>query len=397
MIEPESGTHPAVEGERGRSTLHLARSIASRVGNLLALGLVLAVGASLLGWYYTKVVARQVRTPQHLSANSSGGALSDVPPPSLGHIRSPAAGSTDLTAAPADPAAVGARTGPESVPPMPPSWLAGTVPGAPVPHPGDRRLRGAAFARQGAVADPVTPENSNPDLASSSMAPVGINAGETSQGGSGGLGGLLHPATIPAVAGQLLPDRRLLLGKGAFIDCTLETAIDSTLPGLTTCVTATDTFGMDGDVVLLERGTKLIGETRGQVQQGTARVFVLWNEARTPSGIVVPLASPGADELGRAGLPGQVNRHFWERFGAAMLISAVDGAVQAAVQPGGRGGATLIYSPAGAQEVVTEVLKGTVNIAPTIVKRQGDRIQVMVARDLDFRGVYELRVNARGR
>jgi type IV secretion system protein VirB10 len=128
-----------------------------------------------------------------------------------------------------------------------------------------------------------------------------------------------------------------------------------------------------------------------------ARVFVLWNEARTPSGIVVPLASPGADELGRAGLPGQVNRHFWERFGAAMLISAVDGAVQAAAQPGGRGGATLIYSPASAQDVVTEVLKGTVNIAPTIVKHQGDRIQVMVARDLDFSGVYELRVNALGR
>ena len=46
----------------------------------------------------------------------------------------------------------------------------------------------------------------------------------------------------------------------------------------------------------------------------------------------MPLASPGTDELGRSGLPGEVNRHFWERFGAAMLISVVDGAVQAAVQ-----------------------------------------------------------------
>ena len=37
---------------------------------------------------------------------------------------------------------------------------------------------------------------------------------------------------------------------------------------MTTCITATDTFSADGSVVLLERGTKLVGETRGQVQQG---------------------------------------------------------------------------------------------------------------------------------
>jgi type IV secretory pathway VirB10-like protein len=169
----------------------------------------------------------------------------------------------------------------------------------------------------------------------------------------------------------------------------LETAIDSTLPGLTTCITATDTFSADGKVVLLERGTKLVGETQGQVQQGAARVFVLWTEARTPTGVVVPLASPGSDELGRSGLAGRVNRHFWQRFGAAILISVVDGAVQAAVQSSS-GGSTVIY-PSATEDILTEVLKGTINIPPTVVKEHGDRIQVLVARDLDFRSVYELR------
>jgi type IV secretion system protein VirB10 len=213
----------------------------------------------------------------------------------------------------------------------------------------------------------------------------------------GELSQLLRPSVSATVRAQVLPTQRLLLPKGAFIDCTLETAIDSTLPGMTTCVMATDTFGVDGQVVLMERGTKLVGETRGQVQQGSARVFVLWTEARTPSGVVVPLASPGADELGRSGLPGTVNNHFWQRFGAAILVSVIDGAVQGAVQSSRGGNGTVVVDPSASQGVMTEVLKGTINIPPTVTKQQGDRIQVLVARDLDFRSVYELRSVAAGR
>jgi len=218
---------------------------------------------------------------------------------------------------------------------------------------------------------------------------VEIPPGGNPKAANGDLETLLRPAVTKAVNAQMVPTRRLMLPKGAFIDCTLETAIDSTLPGMTTCILATDTFSADGSVVLMERGTKLVGETRGQVQQGSTRVFVLWTEARTPTGVIVPLASPGTDELGRSGLPGQVNRHFLERFGAAILISVIDGAVQAKVQSSGSG--TVIYNPSTSTDVITEVLNSTVNIPPTVVKPQGDRIQVFVARDLDFRSVYELR------
>jgi type IV secretion system protein VirB10 len=205
---------------------------------------------------------------------------------------------------------------------------------------------------------------------------------------------LLHATPTPAVEARVLPTQRYLLPEGAFIDCTLETAISSSLPGMTTCVTATDTFGADGTVVLLERGTKLIGETRGMVQAGSPRLFVLWNQARTPAGIVVPLLSPGTDELGRSGLTGSIDWHWWQRFGSALLITVIDGVVQTV---GNRSSSSSVQiNPTGASDVMTDVLRGTLAIPPTIDKPQGDRIEILVARDVDFRTVYTLRAQTLG-
>lgn len=359
-----------LQGERDVPIVHRARSLQSRLSSLLAAGLMILLGAGSLTWYYTSVLGRQARAREALRASTARQAQGDTPPPPLGQItasepiRSPPPRAVDPPPAPA----------PQTPPAKTPAQLAL-----------ERKLSGAVFAHQSQTSAslPPLPEPSAQD--STGQVP------EPPRAGASDWGGLLRPTPTAAVQAQVLPTQRFLLPKGAFIDCTLETAIDSTLPGMTTCVTATDTFGADGKVVLLERGTQLVGETRGQVQQGMARVFVLWTQARTPAGIVVPLDSPGTDELGRSGLPGEVERHFWERFGAAMLISMLDVGVQAGVQSTDRGNGTVIYNPTESEGVSTEALKGTINIPPTVLKRNGDRIQVLVARDLDFRSVYELR------
>jgi type IV secretory pathway VirB10-like protein len=201
---------------------------------------------------------------------------------------------------------------------------------------------------------------------------------------------MLQPTRTTAVSAGVMPDRRFLLPKGAFIDCTLETAIDSSLPGMTTCITATDVWSADGSVVLLERGTKLVGETRGEVRQGQERLFVLWSEARTPVGVIVELASPGTDVLGRSGVTGVVDTHFAARFGAAILISLIDAGTAALVASQSNGGSSVVIAPQGASDVVAEVLRQTVNVPPTIRVAQGGRMQVLVARDVSFAEVYAL-------
>lgn len=391
---PGSGDgNDGIAGDRGASTLSQARSLQSRISNILAIGLISTLGLGLLGWYYARTLARPAVQKHAAQAASKSQAEGDLPLPSLGKIDPPTSPLVSVIGPKPDapptnlapeifesPAADGARPSSSAQPPVKsPEQLAFERRlGGPVST--DRRLSGTnSPATPG--NDPLVPERNTAET---------LGAPREAPGGSEtALSARLRPSLMPATYARVLPTQRLLLPKGAFIDCTLETALNSSLPGMATCITATDTFGADGQVVLLERGTKLVGESTGTVQRGVARMFVLWTEARTPTGVVIPLASPGTDELGRSGLSGSVNTHFFERFGAAMLITVLNGAVQRASTSGNNGG-TVIYNPSASQDIMTEVLKSTVDIPPTIDKPQGDRIQVLVARDLDFRSVYEL-------
>lgn len=392
----DAQTEEEVAGERRIGSINRVRSLQARVSNVLAIGLLSVLAVGFLAWYYVHTYHARSDARQSAQSTSKGKAQGDMPLPPLGAIDQPNLGGNPDGSMFGDAMGDAPDEPPEGIPE---AWLrpaedpepVGSAPAAPRVKTAEemaleRRLSGAAFSRlaeSGALMSALAISANERDASENA------DSFDSAESGGSELASLLKPTATAAVRAKVLPTQRLLLPKGAFIDCTLETAIDSTLPGMTTCVTATDTFGVDGSTVLLERGTKLVGETRGQVQQGAARVFVLWSEARTPTGVVIPLASPGTDELGRSGLAGTVNRHFFERFGAAILISMIDGAVHGAVQSSG--GGTVIYNPSASEDIMTEALKSTVNIPPTVTKAHGDRIQVMVARDLDFRAVYELR------
>jgi type IV secretion system protein VirB10 len=403
-----------VEGERGLPSVGGAGSLQSRVSSLMAVGLMSVLGLGMLAWYYSRAITRQTHAQLNAQEAAKSRVQGDVALPSIGRIVAPrlgAARDTVVEGAQSNLQTVAVEPIPEAVaaPNINSSMAVGLVqpevrastgsPALLAKTPAqlalERRLSGQPFAKQTELS-PAPQESTASRTESESFGsrnassePVVAPASTTTTAARAGtLSALLTPSIEPATEARVLATQRLLLPKGAFIDCTLETAIDTSLPGMTTCITATDTFSVDGKVVLLERGTKLVGETQSGAQQGSSRVFVLWTEARTPTGVVVPLASPGTDELGRSGLPGQVNRHFWDRFGAAILISVIDVALQSSLQSGS--GGTVIYSPSTSVDVLTEVLKSTINISSTIAKNQGDRIQVLVARDLDFRSVYEL-------
>jgi type IV secretion system protein VirB10 len=191
------------------------------------------------------------------------------------------------------------------------------------------------------------------------------------------------------------------------IPCILQTAIDSQLPGLATCVVPIDIRGSTGNVVLLDRGTKIVGQLQNGLLQGQNRVFVDWTRAETPDDVIVTLDAPGSDELGRTGLPGAVDNHFWDRFGGALMLTLVQGGLDAAtIEAAGQGNSNSTTQQAGlgfvyaaqsnGQSVANTALQNSINIPPTLTKNQGDTVSLIVAHDLDFSNVYRLQVGGQG-
>jgi type IV secretion system protein VirB10 len=105
----------------------------------------------------------------------------------------------------------------------------------------------------------------------------------------------------------------------------------------------------------------------------------MWTRLVRPDGVSIALASPAADLTGQAGVGGQVNTHFFSRFGSAILLSILGSASMLA-----SGGASTVVVGGAGQSAASAAIQQNGNRAPTIKVRQGEPIRVFTARDLIF-------------
>ncbi|MCW3796884.1 type VI secretion protein [Sphingomonas sp. BN140010] len=168
------------------------------------------------------------------------------------------------------------------------------------------------------------------------------------------------------------------VSQGTLIPAVLETAINSDLPGYVRAVVSQDVRSFDGSRVLIPRSSRLVGQYKSGLAAGQSRAYVLWSRLIRPDGVSVAIASPGTDEAGQSGLAGEVDSHFFKRFGSALLLSVV-GAASAI----GTGGGSMLGSGGGASAAGVAAQQNG-SIPPTVRVRQGQPIRVFTARDLDF-------------
>lgn len=218
----------------------------------------------------------------------------------------------------------------------------------------------------------------------------GSGADGEGEGGSRrtNLENLRQTSKIDRVSGRNIGNRDMLILAGSFIPCVLQTAMDSSQPGYVSCIIPRDIYSDNGRVVLLEKGTRVLGEYQTGVQRGKYRLFAVWNRAVTPRGVAIDVGSPASDALGRSGMAGGVKNFFWERFGAALLFSSLnDAASIAASEVSDADNVTRVPSQAS-----DTILRDTMQIQPVLQINQGAEVGIMVARDFDFSDIYGLRL-----
>lgn len=231
-------------------------------------------------------------------------------------------------------------------------------------------------------------DDSGPVVSGTAATPVAAGAAEPQRvairPGSDDFAARADASASDTAVARRMVDPASTVSQGTLIPAVLETAINSDLPGYVRAVVSQDVKSFDGSRILIPRSSRLVGQYKSGLTAGQTRAYVLWSRLIRPDGVSVAIASPGTDEAGQSGLAGQVDSHFFKRFGSALLLSVV-GAASAI----GTGGASLLISGGGASAAGVAAQQNG-SIAPTVRVSQGQPIRVFTARDLDFSQVGQV-------
>lgn len=188
---------------------------------------------------------------------------------------------------------------------------------------------------------------------------------------------------------------RYRLSKGHNILCTLQNKIDTSYPGIATCVIAKPVFSDDGTTVLIERGSLVIGEQSGGLS-GTHRAFISWREIKTPHDITIRISAPVSDNLGATGVNGKINYQLLKKFFLGTAISVIETGENYLVEKAKKPRSAVVNldsfneipMPQQFDELYKSMNEELIE-KKTLVVNPGAQINVQLNQDLDFSTVYK--------
>jgi type IV secretion system protein VirB10 len=183
------------------------------------------------------------------------------------------------------------------------------------------------------------------------------------------------------------PGPRLPLLEGTVIETVLLNRLDGTFAGPVTCLVTTPVYAQDRQAVLIPAGARVLGAASPVQAWGDVRLAVGFHRLVMPDGHTYSLDQfKGLDQIGETGLKDEVNRHYWQVFGASLAIGALSGLAQYNTRGGfdaySFGDAYRQAAGASLASSSTRVLDRYLNVLPTVTIREGFRLKVYLTNDL---------------
>lgn len=185
-------------------------------------------------------------------------------------------------------------------------------------------------------------------------------------------------------------DQSFTMIHGTNIPIVLKTRIVTDYAGLITAQVTKDIYSMNGAVKLIGRGSKVFGIQKKAMTQGIARVFIQWTNIITPLGVSINIDSLGTGQLGASGASAWIDGHFKERFGNSILLSFIEDLVKTGTNNIQDSSVSFDSSSDNMDSMAKVALENSINIKPTAYINIGSRMNILLARDIDFSSIYSL-------
>ena len=192
----------------------------------------------------------------------------------------------------------------------------------------------------------------------------------------------------PAAAQTTSTAPRYRLFEGSLIETVLTNRLDGTFSGPVNCLVSVPVYASDQQHLLIPAGARVLGEARAVNTFGQSRLAVVFHRVLLPNGTHVDLDGfHGLNQVGDLGLRDQVDRHYAQIFGVSLAIGAIAGLAQAQSAVGVEATGLDVYRQGAASNVSqssARILDRFLNLLPTVTIREGHRIKVVLANDLEL-------------
>ncbi|WP_314962581.1 IncP-type conjugal transfer protein TrbI [Bradyrhizobium cosmicum] len=187
------------------------------------------------------------------------------------------------------------------------------------------------------------------------------------------------------------------LKRGSVIPATLITGINSDLPGRITAQVSQNVYdSATGHQLLIPQGAKLLGRYDSKISFGQSRILVVWTDIIFPNGSTLQIGGmAGTDADGYGGFNDQVDNHYFQVFGSAILIAAIGAGIDMSVPASSPYGYRQTPSDAARNSfaetfgrVAEQTIGKNLNVQPTLEIRPGYTFNVLVDQDMVFPSVY---------